>query len=188
MKLSILIPLTAILVGCASAPPRQAEPPSAPVEEAPAKPTVQTIDRATFSVSLPSDWIVRPGPGKTNGQVTQELVARSPEMVGQAPALVAINTVNLNEPDDPKDEDFGGAVALGMMKSGAQVILAQPQNVSGLPGSILMAVTPSGMMFIQTATASKRTGFVVRCGGDTHQGDKIIELCQPIIESFKVKK
>lgn len=188
MKLSLFIPLTVLLAACASAPPKQAEPPPVPVEVAPPRPMVLSVDRAKFTMELPPSWIVKPGQGATHGQVTQELVARSPEMIGQAPALVAVNTVNLNEPDDPKDEDFGGAVALGMMKSGAQVLLAQPQDVSGLPGSVLMAVTPSGMMFIQTATASKRTGFVVRCGGDAQQGDKIIELCQPIIESFRVKK
>lgn len=191
MKLSLVLPITLLaLAGCASSappPPRQIIDVTPPAE--PAKPKALEIDNAKFSITLPAGWIVRPGGAKTAGQVTQELVARTPTMVGAAPVLVAVNTVAL-DPDDPADGDFGGAVALGAMKSGALVLMAQPSKVDGLDGSIVMMVLPTDtpLVVLQEATAHKRTGFVVRCGGDAKQGDKIIEQCQPILESFHVKR
>lgn len=191
MKLSLIVPIALLaLAGCASSappPPRQIIDVTPPAE--PAKPKALEVDNAKFSIKLPAGWVVRPGGPKTEGQVTQQLVARSPDFLGKAPVLVAINTVAL-DPDDPIDGDFGGAVAVGAMKSGALVLMAQPSKVDGLEGSIVMMVLPTDtpIVVLQQAVGHKRTGYVVRCGGDAQQGDKIIELCQPIFESFHIKK
>lgn len=188
MKLSLIVPaLMLAIAGCASAPPPPAQPPAPPVEVAPPKPTTLDIDRAKFSITLPDGWVVKPGPAQVKGNVTQELVARSVDTLGAAPVIVAVMTVALDA-DDPKDEDFGPVVAVAALKSGAQVLMAEPADIDGKPGSAVMMVTPSGMLIIQQATAAKRTGFVVRCGGDASQGDKIIERCSTILPTFHIKK
>lgn len=191
MKLSLITSLLALtLVGCAGTfgsspkplPPAQPE----RVEVEPPKPANVDIDRAKWKMTLPTGWIVKPGT-KTQGQVTQELVARSPGMVGGGPMVVAVNTVAL-EADDPSDDEFGIAtVGIASHATNSEVIAAVPVKVDGHPATMMMLAFKSGLLAIQVATGKDRTGFVVRCGGDIQQGDKIIELCQPIMASFHLK-
>ena len=188
MKLS-LATLTLLLAACASHPSAPVQAPTEKqVEVVPPKPTDKVVDRSKWSITLPGTWIVRPGPSPVKGRVTQDLVARSVENVGAGPIVVAVMVVDLNEADDPKDEEFGAAAIMSTMRQGVNVIKATPTLVDGKPGSLAMFHAPSGMLIIQEAVGHNRSGIVARCGGDIDQGGKIIEACQPILESLHLKK
>lgn len=186
MKLSLLYALPLLLAACASTPPT-VQAPVTPVEVEPAKPANIEIDRAKWALSLPPDFVVKMVGAKTKGNVTQELMSRSNAMVGGAPIIVAVMTVALDD-EDPKDDDFGGAAAVVAKNMGGQIITAVPSDIDGVPGSIVMFTTPSGMLVIQFAAAYHRTGIVARCGGDFAEGNKIIDRCTSILATFRIKK
>lgn len=187
MKLS-LATLTLLLAACASHPAPPVQAPVEKVEVAPLKPADKVVDRSRWSITLPGTWIVRPGPSPVKGRVTQDLVARSVEEVGAGPIVVAVMVVDLDEADDPKDEEFGAAAILSTMRQGVDVIKAMQTTVDDKPGSLAMFRSPNGMLIIQEAVGHNRHGIVARCGGDIEQGGKIIEVCQPILESLHLKK
>lgn len=187
MKLSLAAFTLPLLMACGTRPSAFPPPVPAPTEVAEPEPQPIQVNETKWSITLPANWIIRTSSPKPESQITQELVARSPKTMGTVPSLVSVNTVTLNL-DDPADEDFGGAIAVAMIKSGMTVLIAQPTKVSGLKGSFVMIVLPnSGVVVLQKAVGHKRTGFVVRCGGATQQGDEIIELCRPILESFHIE-
>lgn len=186
MKLSLMFALPLLLAACASTPP-PVQSPVTPIEVAPALPANVEVDRPKWSLTLPPDYVIRMVGAKTKGNVTQELMAHSPGMLGAAPVIVAVMTVALDA-DDPKDEDFGGAAAVVAKQQGGELLTAVPSAIDGHPGSIVMFVTPSGLLIIQFAAAFNRTGYVARCGGDVQQGDKIIDRCTQTLATFRIKK
>lgn len=180
MKLFRLLLATA-LVGCAGT---FDAPPKAPVrtEEptSPEAPKLQVVDRPGWSATLPSQWLTLEHPAEV------EVMYRSPDKLGRGPIMFAAAGIKLEA--DQKPEDFGGGVVLATMSVGrVKVVAAEPRTISGKPGSAMVFITSSGIAVIQYSVGSGNRGYSVRCGGDINEIETVAKICEPILDSFKLK-
>lgn len=167
--LTLVLPLA--LAGCASAAPAQ---PRQIVDITPARPETTVVERGDWSIRLPNSWVARDMP--------DGFLARDPDR-GLA---VAVKVQDL-EPDDIGDADFGGAAVLAALQvEGVKVINAVPHEIAGRPGSAVLLLTDEGVTLLQYAVGAHRRGYLAVCGGPA--GGKIVEACQPILDTFSVKK
>lgn len=167
--LTLVLPLA--LAGCASAPPAQ---PRQVVDVTPAQPATAIVERGDWSIRLPNSWVARDMP--------DSFLARDPDR-----GLVVVVKVQDLEPDDIGDADFGGAAVLAALQvEGVKVINAVPHQVAGRPGSAVQLLTDEGVTLLQYAVGAHRRGYLAVCGGPG--GGKIIEACQPILNTFSIKK
>lgn len=173
MKLiSVLTLVLALaLAGCASAPRAQTK---QIVDITPTEPASTVVERGNWSIKLPNSWVTRDMP--------DGFLAWDPDR-GLA---VAVKVQDL-EPDDIDDADFGGAAVLASLQiEGVKVINAVPHRVSGRSGSAVLLQTDEGVVLLQYAVGAHRRGYLAVCGGPA--GGKIVEACQPILDTFSIKE
>lgn len=173
MKLITLLALvlSLALAGCASAAivqPRQI------IDITSTRPETTVVERGDWSIRLPNSWAVRDTPDC--------FLARDPDW-GLAIAVKVQDLVS----DDIGDVDFGDAVALAALQvEGAKVINVVSHEIAGRPGSAVLLLTDKGVTLLHYAVGAHRRGYLAVCGGST--GSKIVEVCQPILDTFSVKK
>lgn len=194
MKLSFVCALSLLLGACSPAVVSQpSAAPSASAELAPdplaqtEKPRDVVINRRTFTIGLPGEFVQEKGYPATEDGVTTEFLAMSEDHVGSFPIIVSLSSMRLDD-EDPADEDFGAGIALLTIKQEEDIILAKPVSISGHTGSIIAYVPREGFGMIQEAVALNRIGYVIKCGGSAEEQEAVVATCKKILGSFKIKE
>lgn len=139
---------------------------------------VASTDQPGWHLDLPKGWQIEPS------EDADTFLARSDSFIGGAPAAVLVRRFDVK--DDPSE--FGAFVALATVASGKyDVITAQPVDVHGTSGSIVIFRTRQGSIVLQIAASKSKDGYVIRCGGDLRATEQIIHTCEPIVLGFQLK-
>lgn len=167
--LTLVMPLA--FAGCASMVPAQ---PRQIVDITHVRQKTTVVERDDWNIRLSNSWVARDMP--------DGFLAQDPDRG----LVVAVKVQDL-EPDDIGDADFGGAAVLATLQvEGVEVIDVAPHEIAGRLGSVALLLTDEGITLLLYAVGVNRRGYLAVCGGPA--GGKIVEACQPILDTFSVKK
>lgn len=159
------------------------------------RPTVQqasndatnvTVSRRSWSITLPSNWLVAPDLAVQNNRMRMELVTKSIAPLGRGAVIVQVRSLELEKDDD--GSLFGASIVKLARQSGkANVLKSIVRPIDGKnPGTISLLTLPNGALVLQYAYASSGVGYVAMCGGDPEQADKLLGTCKDILDTFHV--
>lgn len=153
---------------------------------------VQLIEKTTWTMSVPANWVVLDLNPPPNADPFPEFKARAPSSLGRGPIQVSVNSATLDE--DMIESSFGEfVVGLGQGLEALQIIVtssytvAHPPVKTELPASLMAFVAPGNIVAFQLAVGYRRRGYFVRCIGDAYVSEEVAKICQPIITSFVMR-
>ncbi len=137
--------------------------------------------RITWDIDVPDDWIIE----KYDDAIAEDILttvyeAQSQDPIGQTNAIVTVGTVSWLQSEGTSQNFAEMLIEILRQEPSVHVI---HDNIMKSTSLVIFTVN-NNILITQIMIVKQGIGYVVLCGGDANEHEKISETCRNIVTSF----